>query len=414
MLKITALIAGLIIVAVSISCKSSMPAKMTDTSKKAPAIDYTVPGKSLDVKVQLDKKQSASGKVSQAGGSVSLTSADGSKFTLDVPANALEKEVEITMTAVKSVDGSPLDTNAPTAVQLEPSGLFFKEMATLTIIPAKEIPIREQIIFGYEGSGQDYHLAVIDSKSKDIKIKLMQFSGAGVGSGSDAAWAANLQVQADNASTRIQQELGEVLQPERIKILLGGDDSVDAAELGEKVKSLLEQFEDQVVLKEMAAAELDCKYAQKALDDLLYLGRLRQLLAFPLPSGFAEKALRLGELGAKCKKSYRVKGSSDGATFSGEICSLDKPFVLNVVSITGNFPLNFSPNSETGGTMEGKFSAYGCTLSGGGPYTVTLNESGSGTIQFTYNSTATCPAGSKTTSRTSKLPLIPASDISCP
>lgn len=413
MSKIVSVIVGLIFVAVLTSCKSSVPAKTTDPSKQAPAIDFNAPGKSLDVKVQLDKKQTASRKVSPAGGSVSLTAADGSKFTLDVPANALEKEVEITMTAVKTLDGAPLDKNTPTAVQLEPSGLLFKEMLTLTIVPAKEIPVKNQIIFGYEGDGKDYHLALIDHKSKDIKIKLMEFSGAGVGSGADAAWAANLQIQAETARTRISQELGEVLQPERIKILLSGEDSVDATELGEKVKSLLEQFEDQVVLKEIAAAELDCKYAQKALDDLLYLGRLKQLLALPLPSGFAEKALRLGEIGAKCKKSYRVNGSSDGASFSGEICSLDKPFVLKVVSITGNFPFKFTPNSETEGTMEGIFSANGCTLSGGGPYTVKLNEDGSGTIQWTYNSTATCPAGSKTTSRSVKLPLIPASDLSC-
>src|SRR5690606_24553967 len=112
--------------------------------------------------------------------------------------------------AVKSLDGAPLDNNVPTAVQLEPSGLSFKEMATLTIVPGNEIPIKEQIIFGYDGTGEDYHLAVIDPKSKDIKIKLMHFSGAGVGRGGDAAWAANLMVQASSSRTRITQKLGEL------------------------------------------------------------------------------------------------------------------------------------------------------------------------------------------------------------
>ena len=160
--------------------------------------------------------------VPRTGGSVSLIGKDGSKFTLDVPAEALQADTTITMTAVKSLDGAPLDNNTPTAVQLEPSGLFFKEMATLTIVPAREIPIKQQVIFGYEGDGKDYHLALVDPKSKEIKVKLMRFSGAGVGSGGDEAWAANLMVQASTTETRISQKLGEFLQVQRQKNLRRG------------------------------------------------------------------------------------------------------------------------------------------------------------------------------------------------
>src|SRR6185295_3152234 len=213
MSKLNRAIIGLLLLAVLLSCKW-LPTRTSKTTK-GPAIDFTSTGKRLDVQVQLNKKQTATGKVSQGGGSVSLTAADGSKFTLDVPANAVEADTTITMTAVKSLDGAPLANNTPTAVQLEPSGLFFKEMATLTIVPAKEIPTKEQIIFGYEGVGRDYHLAVIDPRSKEIKIKLMHFSGAGVGSGSDSAWAATLQLQADSANARLAQKLGELLQPAR-------------------------------------------------------------------------------------------------------------------------------------------------------------------------------------------------------
>lgn len=111
--------------------------------------------------------------------------------------------------------------------------------------------------------------------------------------------------------------------------------------------------------------------------------------------------------------SYRVNGKSQGATFTGDICSLGQPFVLNVNSITGSWPMKFTPTDERSGQMEGTFSANGCTQSGGGPYTISLNSDGSGTIKFTYNSTATCPAGSTTTSRTSELPLKPAPDLKC-
>jgi len=399
-----------ILLGVSLSCKF-LKEKTSKAVSDAPKIDFTTPAAGLDVKVHLDKKQTACGKVGKNGGTVSLTGTGGSKFTLDVPADALDAETTITMTAVASLDGAPRDKNTPTAVQLEPSGLFFKEFATLTILPAKEIPIKEQIIFGYEGDGKDYHLALIDHKSKDIKIKLMHFSGAAVGSGSDSAWAANLQIQAETSRTRLEQKMASLAQAESQRQLLG--DESGSEEFSQNMKSLLEQFEDQVVLKERAAGELDCQFARKAIEDIIMLERLRQLLGFEPATDTWEKVEKLAKIATECKKSYRVNGSSNGASFSGEICGLDKPFVLNVEAITGSWPMKFTPDSATSGQMEGTFSAGDFTQTGGGPYTITLNEDGSGTIQFTYNATATSPAGSRTSSATSKLPLKPASDVSC-
>jgi hypothetical protein len=115
----------------------------------------------------------------------------------------------------------------------------------------------------------------------------------------------------------------------------------------------------------------------------------------------------------KNSRSYRVNATSHGATFTGEICSLDQPFVLNVDSITGRWPMEFTPSDGQSGRMKGTYSWDDCTLSGGGPYAVTFGSEGSGTIRFTYNSTAACKVGSRTTSRTSELPLEPAEDLRC-
>ena len=400
MSKLNLAIAGVLLITVSLSCKW-LPTTTTKTNK-GPAIDFTSPGKGLDVKVHLDKKQTATGNVSQGGGSVSLTAADGSKFTLDVPANAVEADTTITMTAVKSLDGAPLANNTPTAVQLEPSGLFFKEMATLTIVPAKEIPTKEQIIFGYEGDGQDYHLAVIDPKSKEIKIKLMHFSGAGVGSGS-ASWAANLQLEADSANARLAQKLGELLQPARFE-----EDSFEANKVGEQALSLLNQFEDQVVLKEIAAAELDCKHARKALEDLLYLGSLCRLLSAPLPDDFTEKVRRLREIAEKCKAStgggsYQIVGGLDDWQTNTKVCDIMKPFTLT----GGGFTMQLSGGLSGTYTYTGPFNAQGRgaytislpdgpgkpgTMTGGGAGQVTGDKvyTGTGTEKYTLTPIAPC------------------------
>jgi hypothetical protein len=354
----------LLLLAVSLSCKLlNRP-----TSKKAsnaPAIDFVTPGKPLNVTVQLDKKQTASAMVRRAGGSMSLTAADGSKFTLDVPADALDADTTITMTSVKSLDGAPLDNNTPTAVQLEPSGLFFKEMATLTIVPAKDIPIKQQIIFGYEGDGQDYHLAPIDPKSKEIKVKLIRFSGAGVGSGSDAAWAANLMIQARAAETRIAQKLGEYLQHTRLKMLLGGEDSIDMDEFAERIKSAMDQYEDQVIRKEIVAAELDCHQAPRAIQDVLGLERQKQLLGFEPNSKVWETIDKLSKISEACNWSYQIAGGLDDWQTNSKVCNIMKPFTLT----GGGFTMQLSGGISGTYTYSGPFNAQGT-----GTYTISLPQ----------------------------------------
>ena len=411
MSKLNFTIVAVILITACISCKWF---KASD-SKKAiagPSVDFTTPGKALDVKVVLDKKQTASGKISPAGGTVSLTARDGSKFTLDVPAKALETETEITITTVKTLDGAPLDKNTPTAVQLEPSGLFFKEMVTLTIVPAKEIPVREQIIFGYEGEGKDYHLAWVDTKSKDIKIKLMEFSGAGVGSGADSAWASNLQIQAENARTRLIQQAGQITQTERRSVLLGDESNSEA--WAEQIKALIDQYNDQVILKEIVAAELDCQFARRAIEDILGMERQRQLLGYDPDPNVWQKVDKLVKIGTECKRSYKVSGQSNNVNFTGQICGLDKPFVLDATFPGGTAKTSFTPSSVVAGTTTVSGGGGGCEHSGGGNYSVSLKEDGSGTLTWTTNDKITCPGFGNSRTVTFTLPLQPAPDMSCP
>ena len=413
----------LVFVLISISCnfltpKSSDNSNESNVPDNAPAVDFITPAEPLNVTVQLDEAFTTSGKFTSQGGIMSLTAGDGSVFTLEVPAQALETDTVITMTAVKSITGAPLSSAAVTAVQLEPSGLFFNEFVRLTVTPAQAIPIENQIIFGYEGNGQDYHLAIIDPKSREIKIKLLEFSGAGVGSGGDKEWAANLQNQASSTSARLWQKFGEISQKERMGRILGEiPDDTDTG-WAKSLENTLNQFEDQVVLKESVAAELDCQYARKALEDLVSLERMRQL--FPVnddpikTKDFAAKVAKLVKIGENCKKSYVVNGVSNEVSFSGEICSLDKPFILNGTFANGSETQSFTPNNATGGTVEESGNSDGCTNSGEGSYTVILNEQGSGELQWTESITSSCPPYSVTNTLTFKLPLNPAPDLSCP
>lgn len=360
----------LALISTSLSCNLLTPDSSNDVDipsdvTNLPVIDFETPAEPLNVTVELDEAYSISGMFSPNGSTMSLTAGDGTVFTLDVPPNALEVDTAITMTALKSITGAPLDAGAVFAVQLEPSGLLFNELVTLTIVPAKEIPIESQIMFGYEGSGQDYHLAAVDPTSKDIKIKLMEFSGAGVGSGSDAAWAANLQIQASNASTRLWQKFGEFSQLSRQERLLGAVDS-DNMEFVDQMVSTLDDFEDQVVLKEIAAAELDCQFAPQAVKDLLFLGRIHQLLVSKVPPGFDEKINRLLKIIEECQWTYRIVGGLDDWQTDTVVCNILTPFTLT----GGGINVNFS--GGTSGTYTYSGSQFGA--SGSGSYTISLPE----------------------------------------
>lgn len=359
-------------------------------SVEIPTVDFDAPANPVNVTVELDEAHSQSGMFSMNGSVMSLTASDGTVFTLEIPPGALEADTAITMTVVKSMAGAPLSGDI-FAVQLEPSGLLLDEIATLTIQPAQEIPVKEQIIFGYEGTGMDYHLAIVDPKSKEIKIKLMGFSGAGVGRGGDAEWAASLKGMAENSRTRFVNKFGEVTQTERQKQLLGESDDNSASEFGKTLESLLDQFYDQVLLKEMAAAELDCRYAKKALHDLIFVERNRQLLGISTDDGsktvdFEGKFKKLNEMAEKCKKGYSASGSGDGITISGSICgTLDAPFSLTGAIDGGSVSFTYLPASEKDGNVNYTGSGYGFSISGSGTYKVSGAEDGPLTLIQTEN-----------------------------
>jgi hypothetical protein len=113
-------------------------------------------------------------------------------------------------------------------------------------------------------------------------------------------------------------------------------------------------------------------------------------------------------------QQYTVSGKSGPVTFSGQICSLDKQFVINGTFGNGSETQTFTPGSSTGGTVQEAGNSGGCTQSGGGTYKIVLNEQGSGTLEFTETVTGVCGAFSNTKTMTFKVSLQPASGLSCP
>jgi len=226
----------------------------------------------VGVTVTLDASRQAEALIPVKGGTLSLTSADGTIFALDIPANALLVDTLIRMTAVSRVDGMPFGSDV-FAVQFEPDGLQLYESAILTITPSQDIPVEEQIMFGYQGAGENFALAVPVVSSSEIQILVSHFSGGGVTKGFLADVEPVRQRIGGDAETRLQNAAAAQLQRERQNQLLGIEDSqlLD-------FESTFREYEELVIKPRIAAAGESCAAGRLAIQTVLGYERQRQLL----------------------------------------------------------------------------------------------------------------------------------------
>ncbi len=243
----------------------------------APASDFDWVFDNAIVPLNLDVSLDATGVVTAvipvAGGEVTATGADGTRYTLTVPANALANATEIRLTPVASLGGLPAGDGPALAVQLAPEGLLFAEPAMLTIEPATPIPVDEQILFGYHGDGQGLFLAA-PAMGEAIQIQVIHFSGYGVQKGFLADLEPVRQRLGGSAMDRLATEFGALAQQERVDQLMGRSDGTFA----DRIEPLLDRFEQEVLIPRIQAAEESCANARVALETILSYMRQIQLM----------------------------------------------------------------------------------------------------------------------------------------
>jgi hypothetical protein len=112
--------------------------------------------------------------------------------------------------------------------------------------------------------------------------------------------------------------------------------------------------------------------------------------------------------------SYRATGRSGALSFSGVICSLEEPFIVNGQSQL-NFIFSFTPSSATAGSVEIGGSGYGVSISRGrGTYTVEGLDSDRPKLTVTGSFVGTHPgAGSATGGGSKTIDLVPLDTNEC-
>ncbi len=145
----------------------------------------------------------------------------------------------------------------------------------------------------------------------------------------------------------------------------------------------MEQYEDQVLPKEMAAAELDCRFARRAIHSLLAAERQRQLMGFDGMPNVDEKVNKLVKLAEECKKpaAFQIVGGLDDWKTSTKVCDILQPFELT----GGGFSMKLSGGLAGTYSYTGPYSAngtgtYTISLPGGLDKPGTMTGTGDGTI----------------------------------
>lgn len=277
-MKVRVLSVFLLLSMVFSACQSSGTARTSSSGSTSINYDYIFhpPSDPASVGVALDESSAAEAVIPLEGGVLRATGTDGTQYTLEIPADALLNETKIRLIPA-AVSGLPFGGEVTYAAQLEPEGLFFNNYVTLTITPPQEIPLDEQIFFGYEGQGQDLIFAPPVVGSKDIKIDILHFSGYGVTKGLLADPESVRERLGGSAERRIQSWAAELLGRERQRQLLGAGDG-EAVNLSGELQALINQYQKEVVDVRVAAAGESCAAGRLALQTVLGLERQKQLL----------------------------------------------------------------------------------------------------------------------------------------
>lgn len=221
---------------------------------------------SLNVTPTLDRSHAATQIFSASvGGTMTATGADGTVFTLTIPAKALLSDESITMTPMLGVDGLPVSGGFVAGVQLEPDGLRLFKPATLTIQTPVPVPVDQQAPFSYHSSGQDFSFYPL-AMGSGIRFNLVHFSGEGLGQGSQTQ-----SFTPSDPESGLQNQAAQLINHERA--CPGCDPQFQS-----KLQDLFQQYYDQVVTPAINQALTDDSVAISAIAQALGWARQIELL----------------------------------------------------------------------------------------------------------------------------------------
>jgi hypothetical protein len=212
--------------------------------------------------------------IGPVGGTVAATAADGSTFTLTVPANALIGQTVITLTPLASIAGLPFSGGLVTGVDVQPHGLRLQRPATLAFAPASPVATGSQAPFAYAAGGRDMHLYPLAADPARLEMQLMHFSGYGIASAPPSERAEQAGHAPADAEAQLEQQAARFRES-----LRNGDPAFER-----EFVDFSRTYWQQVVRPRLLAAETDDRLAGVAVSG--FISWARQLALLGLDAGF--------------------------------------------------------------------------------------------------------------------------------
>ncbi|HEX5239906.1 MAG TPA: hypothetical protein VFW20_02810, partial [Candidatus Limnocylindrales bacterium] len=119
--------------------------------------------------------------IGPAGGTITATAADGTTFSLVVPANAVSRRMTIAMYPVGHLNGLPGGESLTAGVQFSPDGLELGAAATLTITLPVGVDPSKLAGIAWRGDGRGPIPVLSQTTGQSITLEVEHFSGAGTG-----------------------------------------------------------------------------------------------------------------------------------------------------------------------------------------------------------------------------------------
>ncbi|MEO8504563.1 MAG: hypothetical protein ABI609_11745 [Acidobacteriota bacterium] len=175
-------------------------------------------GSAAVVHVTLDDARAVTATLGPQGGALEASDANGTRFRLAVPKDALISTLNVTLTPVATigvVNGSPFSAGVAGAVYLQPAGLVLNSSALLTVTPSPLLPRAQQLTFAFRGLAGELSLAPPLANQAALVLPVHRFGGYGVGAGTAADLTAQLGRLPTRAEDRLLQRLAGLLLPLR-------------------------------------------------------------------------------------------------------------------------------------------------------------------------------------------------------
>lgn len=163
------------------------------------------------VSVTLDTTRAVKKPISADGGTITVVDAQGTRFKVEFPAQALNLTTDITVTPVSSIAGLPLSGGLHGAVRIEPEGLVPARTVRLTITPAPAVARAQQATFAFRGLAGEFFLTPPLVPSTPLVVPIHRLGGYGLGAATAAELAAQLLRLPTREDDRLSQRLAGVL-----------------------------------------------------------------------------------------------------------------------------------------------------------------------------------------------------------